>query len=787
LVIFVAIASLTASYGFVTAQQTKRFEENVKAIKQSHLQATLLLFQQQLNEQILTAEKLFTLGSVTNKTAAEAASFFANIWPRIQLSFALNSMSIASSGQTFEFGEFPKQETDSLRQGVVDSMQPKSAIICHHVCELASSVPIPFGREMWSLTLVADIAPSIEFLYQVVGSNIGVLVPNEEPIADQLNLKRYLTEIMTGLGEIDGLLNAELTLDELIQAETEGIEKSFKGREFFIWFETLSGIGSDMKVIFVRDITSVILEQHQQKEQIIIIFMTVTLGILLTLITFSIIPISQINKLRRAIKLIANNEYNTARFRLGKPRKPKFNDELYDLEDEFRNAIDMLESYEHKLDVSQKRLLRQATIDSTTGLFTRNVLIDDLLRIRNKDNSFNVAIFFLDLDGFKPVNDNLGHEAGDIMLKKIGYRLKGVSNKFIKVYRIGGDEFVICYTDYSNKKALYQMAESIVQLFVAPFHIYETNIAISASIGIALQEAKSIDADQLLRYADIAMYQAKEDGKNRYNFFDESMRAKTQQKFTIRNDFLASLASGQLFLVYQPIVDSHTRKVTKIEALCRWKHPKLGFIPPPIFIDVLEESENMNKLFEWIVGNVVKEATYLASVGLQDVIISVNLSPSQLVDDRAIELLKNQLQAHKISPNRIELEITETTLITNFKQAKAWIEMAANIGFRVAIDDFGAGYSSLSYLASFNYNTVKLDRSLLDKIDVDTRQQRIVGSLTQMIHSLSVPIVAEGAETEEQFEQLRKLGCDFIQGYLISKPIIHEELAIFLQKNRSIK
>jgi diguanylate cyclase (GGDEF)-like protein len=687
LVIFVAIVLLSASYGFVLAQQSKRLEENLNTIKQDHRQTTQLLFQQQLKEKALTA----------------------------------------------------------------------------------------------------DIAPSIEFLHQVVGSNIGLLVPNEKPIADKLNLKRYVTEIMTDFGEIDGLLNAELTLDELIQAETEGIEKSFEGRAFFIWFETLSGLSSDIKVIFVRDITSIISEQNQQKEQIINIFMMVTLTILLTLITFSIAPILQINKLREAIKLIGKNEYSTARLGLGPPRKLKFNDELYDLEDEFRNAIDMLESYKDKLDVSQKRRLRQATIDSTTGLFTRNVLVEDLLQIRNKDNSFNVAIFFLDLDGFKPVNDNLGHEAGDIMLKKIGYRLKGVSNKLIKVYRIGGDEFVICYTDYSDENALYQMAESIVRLFEAPFHIYETNIAISASIGIALQEAKAIDSDQLLRYADIAMYQAKEDGKNRYRFFDESMRDKTEQKFTIRNDFIASLASGQLFLVYQPIVDSNTRKVTKIEALCRWKHPKLGFIPPPIFIDVLEESENMNRLFEWIVNNVVQEATYLASIGLQDVIISVNLSPSQLVDDRAIELLKNQLETHKISPDRIELEITETTLITNFKQAKVWIEMAANMGFRVAIDDFGAGYSSLSYLASFNYNTVKLDRSLLDRIDVDTRQQRIVGSLTQMIHNLSVPIVAEGAETEEQFEQLRKLGCDFIQGYLISKPIIHEDLAIFLRNNRNIK
>ncbi|AEP28620.1 putative bifunctional diguanylate cyclase/phosphodiesterase [Brumicola nitratireducens] len=786
LVIVVAILSLAASYGFVTAQQSIRFEEKMSSIKQSHLQATQLLFKQQLKEQVSKAQELFALGGLANRTPQEAAAYFEDVWPRVRLSFALSSMSISNDKQAFEFGDFPKEKTNSLRLDMLTDARPTSAIICHQVCELASSVPVPFWQDKWSLTLLSDIAPSIEFLYQIVGSDIGVLAPLEAPLTEQHNLKRYITEIMTGLERIDGVLNLQLTLDKIKQAETKGIVLSFGKQEFFIWFETISSAGSELKLIFVRDITSLVADQNQQKEQLIIIFMTVTLGILLTLITFSIIPISQINKLRRAIKLIANKEYNTARFRLGQARKRKFNDELHDLEDEFRNAIDMLELYEHELDVSQKRLLRQATIDGVTGLFTRNVLVDDLLYIRNKNASFNVAIFFLDLDGFKPVNDNLGHEAGDIMLKKIGYRLKGVANKFIKVYRIGGDEFVICYNDYSSQEALLQMAESIVQLFAAPFHVYETNIAISASIGIALQEAQAIDADQLLRYADIAMYQAKQEGKNRYKFFDESMRARTQLKFTIKNDFLSSLADGQLFLVYQPIVDSRTRKVVKIEALCRWKHPELGFIPPPTFIDVLEESENMNILFDWIVSKVVEEAVYLNSIGMQDIVISVNLSPSQLGDDRAVESLKDQLDKNKISPNRIELEITETTLITNFKQAKAWTEMAASIGFRVAIDDFGAGYSSLSYLAAFNYNTVKFDRSLLDKIDVDSRQQRIVGSLTQMIHSLSVPIVAEGAETEEQFEQLRKLGCDFIQGYLISKPITHEELAIFLQKHTQV-
>jgi diguanylate cyclase (GGDEF)-like protein len=781
LVTIVAIVSLAASYGFINAQQSKRFEAQIEEVQYGHLRISHLLFDQQLDELRLHAEELINLSTLSRKTPEEGKLYFQEIWSRLQTSYSLSSLSLSDGETRYQFGSFPSKYIESMQKETIRTGNAQSAIICHLECELSTSVPITFNRSTWTLTLIADLAQSVEFLNLVTGSNVGILAPSEAPVTSETSFKRYITEIITGAGELEPLLNTELSESQFEELENSGLRLNVNNNEYFVWFEQIDSIAYPFNVMFIREISDLINQQTAQKQQVILIFVTVTLGILLTLITFSIIPISQINKLRRAISLIASKEYNTARYRLGQRKERRFNDELYDLEDEFRNAIDMLESYEHELDVSQKRLVRQATIDSTTGLYTRNVLVDDLQIIGKKNTAHNVAIFFLDLDGFKPVNDNLGHEAGDIMLKKIGYRLKGVSNKFIKVYRIGGDEFVICYTNFDAKDALLEMAESVVQLFAAPFHIYETNITISASIGIATQDASSIDADQLLRYGDIAMYQAKEEGKNRYKFFDESMEEKAQLRFTIKNDFANSLAENQLFLVYQPIVDSSSRKVTKLEALCRWQHPELGFIPPPTFIDVLEESENMNRLFEWIVQSVIREVAFLDEIRRDDIIISVNLSSSQLVNDRAIEFLKEELERCRINPNRIELEITETTLITNFQQAKFWIEYATDLGFRVAIDDFGAGYSSLSYLTAFNYNTVKLDRSLLDKIDVDERQQRIVGSLTQMIHSLSVPIVAEGAETEAQFEELRKLGCDYIQGYLISKPIKHDDLVIFLQ------
>nr|WP_250883998.1 EAL domain-containing protein [Glaciecola sp. XM2] len=784
LVVVVAIIALAASYMFVSIQQQQTLDENISTIKQAHLRATRLLLADEMQEHILSAEEVALLSNLSQLEQSEITPFFEAVWPRIQLSFSLSSLSFSNGTTDIAFGRFPKADMQEMQLLVQTQRRPQTGILCHQTCELAASVPVNYQGQIWSLSLLSDLTPAVMLLNSIVGSDIGVISPFEQTAQENNTLSRYATEVMTGMENTAELFALPLSEVQLQQLEQDGVLIALPDMDYYVWFETIRAVGQDLRIMFVHDVSATLMQQREQKQQVIIIFVTLTFGILLFLILFTIIPISKINQLKRAIKLIGAKEYNIARYRLGKPRKAMMPDELDDLEDEFRHAIDVLETYEQELSNSQKRLVRQATIDSITGLYTRNVLIEDLANMNREEHIANVAIFFLDLDGFKPVNDNLGHEAGDIMLKKIGYRLKGVVNKFIRVYRIGGDEFVICYSNYASQDTLKLMADSVVELFSAPFHIYDTSITISASIGIAFQPATSIEPDRLLRYADIAMYQAKEDGKNCFTFFNEQMRKNAQRRFTIKNDFISSLANEQLYMVFQPVVSASDRSLVKLEALCRWEHPELGHIPPPIFIDVLEESENMNTLFEWIVGEVLTELEYLDSVGLTNIIMSINLSPSQLVNDEALYLLSTMIKERNIDAKRIELEITETSLITNFEQAKEWIEQATELGFKIAIDDFGAGYSSLSYLTAFTYNTVKLDRSLLNNIDVDARQQRIVGSLTQMLHGLSVPIVAEGAETEAHFEQLRLLGCDYIQGYLISRPIAHQELVLFLESNQ---
>lgn len=783
LVVTVAIIASITSYTFVSVQQTYSLSKTIEEIKLSHRQSAKLFIDEQLKELLISAEEIVMLSSLNAVDSDDLTELFNRVWPRIQLNFTLSSMAFSNSENLIKFGDFDLASNQKMLEFANATRGTQTGIICHNICELSSTLPIKINDEAWTLTLVSDLSPSVVLLSSVTGSDIGVLSKQQVTQSTNMSLSRYVVEFITGTERNHDLFRKNFTENELIELNSNGLQTKVNDVDYFIWLDTITGLGETLDLLIIKDISNIVASHNAQKKQVIVIFAVLTIGVLIFLMVFSIFPISKINQLKRATKLIGQKQYDVARYRIGNRRNYSITDELQELEEEFRQTIDILESYEHQLAFSQKKLVKQATIDAITGLYTRNVLVEDLWNMNTDDSIENVAIFFLDLDGFKPVNDNLGHEAGDIMLKKIGYRLKGVVNKSTKVYRIGGDEFVICRSNYMNNEFLDNTADALVDLFSAPFHIYDTSISISASIGIAMQTAHNIDADQILRYADIAMYQAKEDGKNRYRFFDDSMRDAAQKRFTIKNDFTSSLNAKELFVVYQPIVCSKTKKVIKLEALCRWEHPELGYISPLLFIDVLEESENMNILFEWLIDSVIQELEELEAQGYGSTIISVNLSTSQLVNDTALYVLQEKILQFKVDPSKIELEITETSLITNFTKAKVWIEQATQFGFRIAIDDFGAGYSSLSYLTAFPYNTVKLDRSLLNFIDSDMRQQRIVGSLTQMLHGLGVPIVAEGAETNEQFDVLAKLGCDYIQGFLISKPIKNKALISWLRNH----
>jgi diguanylate cyclase (GGDEF)-like protein len=408
-----------------------------------------------------------------------------------------------------------------------------------------------------------------------------------------------------------------------------------------------------------------------------------------------------------------------------------------------------------------------------TQLLNRNAFIQNLTELQNSTEHNEIALGLLDLDGFKPINDNLGHEAGDEVLKQVGRRLNKMANEKVIAYRLGGDEFVVSIEDKVNREQIYSQ---LVSLFNDDFAVSGTKIKITASVGIAIGDLTSSSHSELLRQADIAMYEAKKLGKNRFCVFKATMMEYSNLRFTITNDFISSLTNGEIFLNFQPIIDAQTNKIMKLEALSRWTHPQVGFIRPDIFISIVEGTSYIQDLSFWLIRQCILQLVDLRDNGFADIIISINISAAQISDASSITFIQNECDTHQVPYHLIELEITETSLISNFKAAKNWILEAQKVGFKVSIDDFGTGYSSLSYLTQFPFNTVKLDRSLINHIPEDLNQKKIAKSIIRMLKDLEVDVVVEGVENKAQFNVIKQLGADMIQGYYFSRPLDKESL-----------
>lgn len=540
-----------------------------------------------------------------------------------------------------------------------------------------------------------------------------------------------------------------------------------------------------LKLLFLVNIGAllssyVLSDSNLTSLQVSLVLVSITLCNLLLLFVLSRVTQAGDSNFKLALQHARAKDYGNARSYLQKPIYARFFSEQSELHKEFNNTITQLESCEKQISYISSKINPATNNNVNTALPDRNALIRSLYI---QTLTEHVGLFSVKVDGLMLVNENLGHDANLTIQHEVTERLKSFSNKYLSIYAASDSEYFITYSPYSNNCVLRKMANAIIDLFNIPFEIRETQILLNVSIGIgSTSQHSETSPEELISRAEIAMHLAKKEGKNRLKVFDETMRSESQTHFTIKNDFLSGLNNKQFFIVYQPIIDAKDRNIVKLEALCRWNHPDLGNIAPLTFIGVIEENETMNTLFDWITNEVMLQLKRLEEMGLAHIVISINISPTQLNDFVALELLKDKIDTFQVNPNRIELELTETTLITNYLHARNWLKLAKSLGLRIAIDDFGAGYSSLSYLTSFDYDTVKLDRSLLDKVDVDTKQQRIISSLTQMMHGLEIPIVAEGAETKAQLDMLFELGCDFIQGFHISHPIQEGALPAFLEQ-----
>jgi len=435
----------------------------------------------------------------------------------------------------------------------------------------------------------------------------------------------------------------------------------------------------------------------------------------------------------------------------------------------------------------EERIRYQANYDALTGLPNRALFLDRLNQSIGamKRGGKRLALMFIDLDGFKLVNDTLGHEVGDLLLKEASERLIECVRPGDTVARFGGDEFTVIVPDIDGPSTIPLIAQRLIDALNEPFHLKGHDSFVSGSVGITLYPDDGARATDLLRNADAAMYRAKEQGKATFHFYTTDINREVKERLALKNGLNKALERNEFSLHYQPKLEIASGRITGVEALMRWHNEALGMVSPVRFIPVMEESGMVVEVGEWALQTACQQHLAWAEGGFPGVRVAVNLSARQLREPRFVDMVKRVLRDTGVDPSGLEVEITESMLMSDAESAVVALTELHDLGIHVAMDDFGTGYSSLSYLKRFPIDTIKIDRSFVADITTNADDAEIIRTIITMGHTLNRRVVAEGVETNEQCDLLSEYSCDEIQGYVFSPPLPADRATRFLKDNES--
>ncbi len=433
------------------------------------------------------------------------------------------------------------------------------------------------------------------------------------------------------------------------------------------------------------------------------------------------------------------------------------------------------------------RLAYQAMHDALTGLPNRFLFEDRLHQAlaQAKRHDWHVAVLFIDLDRFKQINDTLGHSVGDALLQQVSRRLETCLRRTDSLARMGGDEFQLILSELRDPQDALRVSQKLLDSLKAPFHVDTYELFVTASIGISLFPRDGRDAATLLRNADSAMYRAKNQGKNSFQFFTPDLGATALEQLELENDLRRAMAGGEFRLYYQPQLEINGQLVG-LEALLVWNHPKLGLIPPMQFIPLAEESGLIVEIGEWVLVEVCRQSAAWRQAGYDRVKIAANVSSMQFARADFVSIVSQILSQSNVDPSGLELELTESVVMREFEESSRQLERLRSLGVSIAIDDFGTGYSSLSYLRNLPIDTIKIDRSFIKDLDVGSSTMPLVQAIVSLAHGLGLNVVAEGVETETELRALRSVGCDKVQGYYLGEPLPAESVERLLHREARI-
>ena len=455
------------------------------------------------------------------------------------------------------------------------------------------------------------------------------------------------------------------------------------------------------------------------------------------------------------------------------------------LANDLRQTMQRLQEEIQRVKASEASFTHLAQHDALTNLPNRLLVSDRMEQAIGQARRYQrrAALLFLDLDNFKTINDSLGHDAGDELLKEVARRLQGAVREMDTVSRQGGDEFLIVLTDVPDLGAISAVANHVLDAMIQPFSLKGMQIVSSVSIGVALYPEDGDDFAALLKHADLAMYQAKAAGRNAFRFFDARMNADILERLNLDSGLREALGQQQFVLHYQPIVDIHSGRLLSAEALIRWQHPERGTVGPDKFIPVAESSGLIVEIGEWVLNEACRQMMLWRAAGLPAFVVSVNLSTVQFRRGNLEALVVAALHRYGLPAECLELELTESLLLQDSEGFIDTLYRLKALGVKLSIDDFGTGYSNLSYLQRFHVDKLKIDQSFVRKLQDSPQDRAIVTAIIQMAKSLHLLTIAEGIEDDSTRRMLAELGCDQGQGYWFARPLVANDFALFAQRD----
>ncbi|WP_337841169.1 EAL domain-containing protein [Rheinheimera sp.] len=710
--------------------------------------------------------------SFSRQLAAQSAT--------MQLHLNIDQLWLHDASQRMLFASQPTPGLfdPALVQQVLRQQSPASAYLCKDYCVRQLSVPV--------LNANADIA-----VISVTTTLVDMLSALHQSLAADLALVR----LDAGQGDVSHQLlsgSNPLLARQLLQKLPDelntvllhkGVQMEQGGRYYLLSAFMLQPRGIYLAVI--EDITDFVQTDQQYRSQLwwssVALLVAMLLLVYLMMRRISL----RLSSLTRALPLLSQKQYQ--KFRLdSQSRDGLLTDEVDYLREAAVELSVELEQLNQRLELHTQELEKVAMYDLLTGLPNRNMLQSQLgLLLKQAKPQGFISLLFVDLDDFKRINDSLGHALGDDLLKQVAERLKSVQAEQLLLCRFGGDEFVLVQSQCKEADLPFQLASTLLQLLAPPFNLDGRDFLMTASIGIGLCDDAESAADDLIRQADIAMYAAKQNGGNGAQAYNLDMYQRVRQRVGLEQDLTLALSQQQFSLSFQPQMEVGTGRLVGFEALIRWKHPERGHVPPDQFIPILEQNRQIIPLGYWIIERCLQLSLSLQYAGWRDLRIAINLSAEQFSDPELFSRLTALLQQYEVDGRFIELELTERTLVQDIDSMLKRMQQIKTLGVYLAIDDFGTGYSSLNYLKQMPMDSIKIDKSFLSGMLENKADGQIITSIIAMMHQLELQVVAEGVETPQQLEFLRRHGCDMAQGYLIARPVPQAELLGYIEQHFS--